>query len=81
MIIHIDLKDAAMIVQSIESVDWSYCGEGDRAERLNRRIRLLCSTDENVKELKRLVGDNSKPEVITSKAAADKKSRRAKGMP
>ena len=39
MMIPLDIMDAALIVQSIESNDWDYCGEGERARAIVRRLR------------------------------------------
>ena len=33
-----DVRDAALLLQSIEATDWSYCGEGARATRLKLRL-------------------------------------------
>ena len=39
MTINLDLKDAALIIQSIEATDWAYCGEGDRGMRIGHEGR------------------------------------------
>lgn len=38
MSITLEEKDAALIIQSIEAMDWSYCGEQERAAAI---VRLL----------------------------------------
>lgn len=45
MIILLDLKDAAMLLQSLEAADWTYCGEGGRAKLLREKIIRAVTKD------------------------------------
>lgn len=45
MIVVLDLNDAAMILQSLEAMDWTYCGEGGRAKLLREKIITAVSKD------------------------------------